>query len=179
MVHRAVAEIAIGLGSNVGDRLQNLQEAVALIEGAWQVTRASSIYETSPMYEESQPTFFNAVIKATAPCGPLEALRFLKSVEEKIGRQHRNRYGPREIDLDLLAFGFLSLLSEPFSLYVPHPRTPERLFVLVPLVEIWPNLVLPGLGNAHELLESAKSRSESVVRVEHAALSLHRQHTRR
>lgn len=179
MVHRAVAEIAIGLGSNVGDRLSNIQGALDRLAVCCELISASSVYETSPMYEEDQASFLNAAVKAKFSGGPLEALMRLKEIEAEIGRKGRQRYGPREIDLDLLAFGSLNLESETLSIRVPHPRTPERLFVLIPLFEIWPELILPGLGSVKELLESAKSRSESVVRVEHAALSLHRQHTRR
>lgn len=179
MVHRAVAEIAVGIGSNVGDRILHIERALDRLALSCEIVAASSIYETSPMYHLEQEPFFNAAIRARVASGPLETLKCLKSIEAEVGRQSRERFGPREIDLDLLAFGSLALVSEPHSLHVPHPKTPERLFVLVPLFEIWPDLHLPGLGSIRNLLDAAKSRSESVVRVEHAELSIHRQHTRR
>jgi 2-amino-4-hydroxy-6-hydroxymethyldihydropteridine diphosphokinase len=164
--------VVIALGSNVGESLRNLQEAVNLLRQKIQVDQVSSVYRTAPMYVEDQPPFLNAVLTATTDLGPRELLRLLKAIEAQVGRQERERYGPREIDLDLIAYGSLSysLQRGDKPLTVPHPKMIERRFVLMPLFEIAPSRKLVGLGVVSELLQQTKEQSDDVERLDHAQL---------
>lgn len=172
-----MARVAIGLGSNLGDRKAHIESAVAELGRILTIERVSSLYETRPMYVADQADFLNAALIGTCERGPLELLRSLKGIERSIGRTESVRYGPREIDLDLLAYGSLRLsmsLGE-HALAVPHPKTPERRFVLAPLDEIAPHMLLPGLGDVSLLLFRTESDAQNVVRLEDAAVSIHRQ----
>jgi 2-amino-4-hydroxy-6-hydroxymethyldihydropteridine diphosphokinase len=130
----------IGLGSNLGDRLENLREAVRLLDAMDEVdvVRTSSVYETDPVGPE-QPDFLNAVAQIDTTLSARELLGHCKRIEVDIGRKPAERWGPREIDLDLLIYGD-ETIDEP-DLQVPHPRIDERAFVRVPLAEIAPDLV--------------------------------------
>ena len=139
-----MVKAVIGFGSNLGDRSENIRRAAERLG----VSRLSSLIETEPMYVEDQPPFINAVGFLDTCLGPLALLRLLKSLESEIGRLPRQRYGPREIDLDLIAYGRLQLRSVVYGatkLQVPHPRLAERNFVLDPLAELDPFLQIPGL----------------------------------
>ena len=143
--------VHVGLGSNVGDRLGSLRAAVAALRthDDIRVTAASSVYETDPVGPE-QPDFLNAAIEIETDLAPQELLHVLKSIEGELGRIPRERWGPREIDLDLLVYG--DLVCDEEGLEVPHPRIGGRAFVLVPLEEIAPALEIPGLGVVSSLL---------------------------
>lgn len=131
----------LGLGSNLGDRLANLVRAVgALNSHGIEVGRVSSVYETDPV-GPPQPEFLNAVCEISTDLAPRDLLAVLKSIEKEIGRTHSERWGPREIDLDILLYGQTSI-DEP-GLVVPHPELTKRDFVLVPLLEIAADLELP------------------------------------
>jgi len=166
------APVVVALGSNVGDSLAHLQDAVALLREAIAVDVVSSVYRTEPMYVENQPPFLNAVLTGRTDFGPRTLLARLKEIENEIGRQKTERYGPREIDLDLIAFGSLRYEfdggDKPLS--VPHPKVIERRFVLVPLVEIDPGYKLVGLGTAEGLLRQTKVQVNDVQRLDHAEL---------
>lgn len=167
--------IAIGLGSNCGDRRSFLTRAVQSLDGAFSRVAVSHLYETAPMYVLNQPAFLNAAALYRTDKGPLEVLAVLKRIEKDLGRTPRVRNGPRELDLDLLAFGRAQLRSERNGktvLQVPHPRIPERRFVLQPLAEIAPDLVLPGLGRIKDLLAATESQAQDVRLLEDADLSL-------
>lgn len=154
--------VAIALGSNLGDRLAHLCEAVRLLRPNVHLGRVSLAYETPPMYVENQPPYLNAAVIGDTPLGPLALIAFLKSVEREVGRSPRARFGPREIDLDLIAYGRLRIRSRgSLPLQVPHPRLPERRFVLEPLGEIAPGLCLPGLGTVSDLLISPVVRAQA------------------
>jgi 2-amino-4-hydroxy-6-hydroxymethyldihydropteridine diphosphokinase len=133
-----VVRAFVGLGSNVGDRLENLRRAVAELRSDVEVVRTSSAYDTDPV-GPPQPNFLNAVVEVRTSLGARELLAVLKSIEQRIGRVGGERWGPREIDLDLLLYGS-DEIDEP-DLQVPHPEIWERAFVLVPLAEIAPELV--------------------------------------
>ncbi len=137
------AAVFIALGSNLGDREAYLWQALGLLaaEPAIKVQRVSSFYETKPVGNLEQPNFMNAVAQLTCALSPLELLHILHAIENRLGRERREPWGPRTIDLDLLLFG-QETLEEP-GLTVPHPRLLERDFVLVPLAEIAPDLILP------------------------------------
>lgn len=135
----------LGLGSNLGDRLANLQAAADLLgarEGI-RVVRSSRVYETSPV-GPPQPDYLNAVLEVRTALRPRELLRACLEVEDRLGRVRSLRWGPRTVDVDLLAHGG-ERVEEP-DLVVPHPRLAERAFVLVPLLELAPDLSLPGIG---------------------------------
>lgn len=134
----------IGLGSNVGDRLGNLSRAIDAVAHLPEthVTEVSHAYETAPAYLEDQPAFVNAVIEVETGLEADALLSYLLGIEDEMGRVRREENGPRVIDLDLLLFGDEERESE--SLTLPHPRLLERDFVVTPLLEIAPEVELPG-----------------------------------
>lgn len=135
----------IGLGTNLGDRAGYLRTAVdALTARGLAPTAVSSVYESDPLVLEGsppQPDYLNAVVEVRTDLGARGLLDQLKAIEDELGRQHRERWGPREIDLDLLLYGDETIDEE--GLTVPHPGLTKRSFVLVPLLEIAPYLDLP------------------------------------
>lgn len=132
----------LGLGSNLGDRLENLRGAVALLrERGVRVLRSSRVYETEPVGGPPQPDYLNVVVEVEAGTAR-ELLNDGMAVEDAMGRERNERWGPRVIDVDLLTFGDQTI-DEP-GLQVPHPRMHERAFVLVPLLELDPDPPLPG-----------------------------------
>lgn len=145
----------LGLGSNVGDRLSHLRAARDLLasHGA-PVTASSSVYETEPVGEVlDQRDFFNACVRVETELGPEQLLDACKAVEHDLGReQAAPRHGPRLIDVDLLLLDELRYVSE--RLTIPHPEILERRFVLVPLLELAPDVVLPGGPPLAEVLEA-------------------------
>jgi 2-amino-4-hydroxy-6-hydroxymethyldihydropteridine diphosphokinase len=142
----------VGLGSNVGDRLAHLRRAVELLRGTVVVANVSSVYDTEPV-GPSQDRFLNAVVEVTTDLGPRELLVELKRIEGVLGREPRERWGPREVDLDLLLYGDERV--EEGDLVVPHPLMHERAFVLVPLAEIAPDVEIPGHASAGDLAARA------------------------
>ena len=143
--------IFIALGTNLGDRAQNLAYARELLLRRVKITRFSSVYETEPWGVTDQPKFYNQVVEAQTDLKPKALLRFLKEIEKDMGRKTSVRYGPRLIDLDILLYG-MQQVNTP-DLVIPHPRLVERAFVLVPLTEIAPSVVIPGTGlTAAEIL---------------------------
>jgi len=156
----------IGLGSNVGDSYETLRRAVRVLDalpGA-AVREVSPLYRTRPVGVAEQPDFLNAVVALDVPAGPdpetgaLALLAALKGIEQSFGRKKRQRWGPREIDLDLLLFGRHRIsVKRPDGrwLKVPHPEARERLFVLAPLADLRPGLRPTGWG---ESVETARRR---------------------
>jgi len=140
------AAVYLGLGSNLGDREANLQKALKMLseQTAIKITRVSSIYETAPVGIIEQPDFLNLVAEAQTTLEPQDLLAVILNLENQMGRVRNLRWGPRVIDVDLLIYGS-ERLHFP-GLTVPHPRLLERAFVLVPLVEIAPDLQLTDDG---------------------------------
>ncbi|MGH2718707.1 MAG: 2-amino-4-hydroxy-6-hydroxymethyldihydropteridine diphosphokinase [Actinomycetota bacterium] len=131
----------IGLGTNLGDREGYLRRAIeALAAHGLAPTAVSSVYESAPL-GPPQPEYLNAVAEVRTELGAGELLAVLKAIEAELGREHREHWGPREIDLDLLLYGDETIGEEGVS--VPHPELTKRSFVLVPLLEIAPYLDLP------------------------------------
>jgi 2-amino-4-hydroxy-6-hydroxymethyldihydropteridine diphosphokinase len=128
----------IALGANIGDREASLQEAIRRLTDDSELTvhSLSSVYETAPVGYTDQPSFLNMAIRLGTELEPLRLLRRLLEIEQEMGRVRDVRWGPRNIDLDLLVFGEEAM--ETSELSIPHPRMGERAFVLVPLREIWP-----------------------------------------
>jgi 2-amino-4-hydroxy-6-hydroxymethyldihydropteridine diphosphokinase len=142
----------VGLGANLGEREATIRRAAALI-GA---LRLSTIRETEPWGVTDQPSFLNAVAETDTELPPRALLERLLEVERALGRVRGGaRFGPRTIDLDLLLYG--SETIDEAGLTVPHPRLHERLFVLEPLSELAPALVVPGRGDVASLLSRLQS----------------------
>ncbi len=165
--------VAIGFGSNLGDREQHIAAAVRMLERVVSIEGASSLYETAPMYVEDQPAFLNGVVVGLTDLGPLSLVEALKRIEAEVGRTPTERNGPREIDLDLLLYGRLVLSSKGARVVtVPHPGLASRRFVLEPLMEIAPDAFVPFLGPVEALLEREDVQSQAVRRIENAAVPL-------
>ena len=159
----------VGLGANVGDPQTNLRNAVhalAALPGV-SLRGVSRLYSTKPVGVLDQPDFVNAVAALDVPASPdpetgaLALLAALKTLEQSIGRVTRQRWGPREVDLDLLIFGRNEInVERPDQrwLVVPHPQAHERLFVLAPLSDIAPGLRPAGW---HETVSTARRRQEA------------------
>lgn len=137
--------VYIGIGSNVGVQINKIDLAVELInENPYcKVLAVSSIYETVPYGDITQDEFFNAVLKIKTFFEPKELFQFLKSVEVQVGRKINTKWGPREIDLDILFYNDLIYFDEDIT--IPHKDMLNRDFVLVPLNEIEPELIHPEL----------------------------------
>ena len=133
--------VYLALGTNLGDRPANLKQAIAALTPQLEVKAKSQVYETPPWGFEDQPKFLNQVIKANTYLDPEPLLKHLKRLEVALGRKESFPNGPRLIDMDILFYDDL-VLEKP-SLILPHPRLHERGFVLLPLLEIAPNLVHP------------------------------------
>ena len=133
----------LGLGSNLGDRLANLQRAVSLIAArrGLEVMRSSRVYETDPVGGPPQPEYLNAVLEVRTSLSPRELLSACQGVENQLGRVRAERWGPRTIDVDVLTYAE-ETVDEP-DLSIPHPRMHERGFVLLPLSELDPDPALP------------------------------------
>jgi 2-amino-4-hydroxy-6-hydroxymethyldihydropteridine diphosphokinase len=148
--------VFIGLGSNLGDRAENLRTSLERLEALGRV-RASAVRETDPVGVLDQPKFLNAVAALETELAPRELLERLLEIERDLGRDRsrEGRWGPRTIDLDLLLYG-AEVIDEP-GLTVPHPRLAERKFVLEPLYELDPELVLPDGRRIKDLLALQRS----------------------
>jgi 2-amino-4-hydroxy-6-hydroxymethyldihydropteridine diphosphokinase len=155
----------LGLGSNVGDRRANLQRAVAALPGHGVVVRASSsVYDTEPVGELlDQPSFLNACLRVETSLGPEELLEAGKAVERELGREPGGpRHGPRPIDVDLLLLGDTEHESE--RLRLPHAEVTSRRFVLVPLLELDPDLATPDGARLADALAALPEGDQEVRR---------------
>lgn len=154
-------KVYIGLGSNLGNKLENLKLALEQISSLpkTRFLRQSSVYETLPWGYENQPKFLNLVCVVETSLTPHKLLEELKRIEKELGRRPSFRYGPRPIDLDILIWE--SKVIKTSELTVPHPKLHLREFVLQPLSELDPNLVHPILkkrvGELLEILHRSKS----------------------
>jgi 2-amino-4-hydroxy-6-hydroxymethyldihydropteridine diphosphokinase len=151
--------VYLSLGSNVGEREKNLRAAIAALGDAGvKVTRTSAFYETEPVDYLEQAWFVNCAVQGVTEVPALELLRDLRQIEARMGSKKLVAKGPRLIDLDILLYGQETI--ETPELQVPHPRMHLRRFVMVPLAEIAPEVVHPGLKKTvQELLEQAADRS--------------------
>jgi len=136
--------VYLGLGSNLGNRQDNLDKALELLSYRLKVGQVSSIYETEPLGNIEQPRFLNSVCQVNTRLAPAELLALVKGIENKLGRVFGEPNTPRPIDIDILFYG--DQVIETPELVIPHPKLAERAFVLVPLAEIAPDLVHPVSG---------------------------------
>jgi len=152
----------LGLGSNLGQKRESLRKALALLrkEGI-RVLRSSSLYKTEPVDNPNQPRFYNQVIEVDADFSPLELLKLIKEIEQRMGRKASAQKAPRKIDIDILLAEDTVIRTR--ELVIPHPRMDKRNFVLVPLGEIAPGIVHPVLKAKIEDL-ARKSEDTSLVK---------------
>lgn len=137
--------VFLSLGSNLGDRQKNLLAVENLLPPQVIVKERSPIYETEPWGYQEQPRFLNQVLSVTTSLSPWDLLTYLNDIEKSIGRKPSFRYGPREVDIDILLYGDQEIVQE--NLIIPHERLTERAFVLAPLADLAPELILPGSKN--------------------------------
>lgn len=138
--------VYLALGSNLGDRSENLKQAVAALTPQMDVKAKSHVYETPPWGYEDQPRFLNQVLKAQTYLQPEQLLKHIKRLEVALGRKATFRNGPRLIDIDILMYDELVLNTSILTL--PHPHMHERGFVLLPMMDIAPDLVHPLSGKS-------------------------------
>ncbi len=156
-----MARVYLGLGSNLGDRLSFLRNAVSRIAGlpATRVVEASGVYESEPFGVRDQPDFLNAVIAIETAMGPDELHRQMKAIERSVGRKPGQKWGPREIDIDILFFQ--SEIIRTAELTIPHPGAARRKFVLEPLKELSPEFLDPETGRSVvELLQQCDDNGQ-------------------
>lgn len=149
----------LGLGSNQGDRVVMLREALTRLEASKRVrvTKQSSLYETAPVGVTEQPWFLNLVAEVGTDLLPLQLLDLVLTVERGLGRVRTQRWGPRTIDIDILLYADLAVTTP--TLVIPHPEITRRRFVLEPLVEIAPDVRLPGGQRAASFLGGVRDQA--------------------
>jgi 2-amino-4-hydroxy-6-hydroxymethyldihydropteridine diphosphokinase len=148
----ALARVALSLGSNLGDRFAHLERAAKIIKSNTSIfnVRLSNVYETEPVGGPQQDDYLNAVLVADTNLSALEVLELVKAVEADAKRVRDAHWGPRSLDVDILAVD--QVVLDGINLTLPHPRLSERAFVLVPWNDVDPDFVVPGLGAVCDLL---------------------------
>ena len=149
----------IALGANLGNPLATVTAAIAALRelSDTEFIAASSLYRTAPVGLKHQPDFINAVVELNAVLPAPTLLESLFAIEARFGRQRSVKDAPRTLDLDLLLYG--AAVSDEQQLTLPHPRMHERAFVLAPLAEIAPGLIIPGRGSVDDLLRRCADQS--------------------
>ena len=150
-------QVYIGLGCNLGERMQSLHSAIAALDALTSTgnIQCSSFYESEPMGPADQPDYINAVVGLLTTLQPHELLEALQLIEHQHGRiRTGERWGARTLDLDLLLYGEQQINTD--DLTVPHPGIPDRSFVLLPLAELAPGINVPGFGQIDDLLRECQ-----------------------
>jgi 2-amino-4-hydroxy-6-hydroxymethyldihydropteridine diphosphokinase len=149
----------IALGSNLNDPASQVTRAFQAIDKLpkTKLVKTSSLYQSAPVGYENQPDFINAAVEVSTDLNPLQLLKQLLKIEQAFGRERTFANAPRVLDLDLLLFDDISMQTAALTL--PHPRMHERSFVLLPLAEIAPDLMLPKAGNVVKLAQLYKNQS--------------------
>jgi 2-amino-4-hydroxy-6-hydroxymethyldihydropteridine diphosphokinase len=160
------ATIHLSLGSNLGDRLEAIRQAIQRLRDLGTVEAVSPIYETDPVGYLDQPPFLNAAARVKTHLAPEEVLDALLRIEAEAGRVRTFRNAPRSLDLDLLLYD--DLVRDDPALTLPHPRLHERAFVLVPLNDLAPSIVHPRLGRTVRELLAALGSTAGVRRYDQA-----------
>jgi 2-amino-4-hydroxy-6-hydroxymethyldihydropteridine diphosphokinase len=155
--------VYLSLGSNIGDRVANLQQATERLQKLGTIVAASSLYETDPVEVEQQPMFLNCALAMETELTPRRFLSRILALERSMGRRRTQVKGPRTIDIDIVFFG--SAVVDTPALTIPHPAMHQRRFVLEPLAEIAPDARHPVLKRSmRELLDALPQGSEEVRR---------------
>ena len=154
----------IALGANLGDRLATLRLVVERLNELGSVEAASSVYETEPVGFADQPSYLNAVVRLRTVLEPAALMAALLEIEAEFGRVRTFANAPRPLDLDLLLYDELTL--ESTTVTVPHPRLHERAFVLAPMAELAPDLVVPRVGQSVAALLADLDDSQGVQRLD-------------
>ena len=155
--------VYLGLGSNMGDRQENLDRALEFLSQRLRMGMLSSIYDTEPVGNADHPRFLNLVCQAYTRLEPMALLALVKGIENKLGRTGKSG-APRTIDIDILLHG--EQVIETPELVIPHPKMTERAFVLVPLDEIAPDLVHPVSGKTIKELLQDVTEKQGVFKLE-------------
>lgn len=160
LVHKIVY---LSLGSNLGDRFANLNQAIERLRQLGKIANVSSFYDTEPIELTSQPWFLNCAVKLDTEKMPRQLMAAILAIEQEMGRQRKQQKGPRTIDIDILLFGS-SIIDIP-SLTVPHPKMHERRFVLEPLAEIAPEARHPVFKRTVREMRDSLPAGQTVKRV--------------
>ena len=155
-------EVYLGLGSNMGNRQDNLDKALDFLSQRLRVDKVSSVYDTEPVGNPNQPRFLNLVCQVYTTLAPAGLLTLAKGIESKLGRALGKSNAPRPIDIDILFYG--DQVIETPELVIPHPRLAERAFVLVPLAEIAPDLRHPVTGKTIKELLRGLTETQDVLK---------------
>ena len=156
--------VYLGLGSNMGDREDNLDRALGFLSPRLRIEKISSVYDTEPIGNVNQPRFLNLVCQVYTRLAPSELLTLAKGIEKKLGRTFGKPNAPRPIDIDILFYA--DQVIETPELIIPHPRLTERAFVLIPLAEIVPDLVHPVNGKIIKQLLEGVTAAQGVFKWE-------------
>ncbi len=153
----------ISLGSNMGERQKYLKQAMALIneQEDIRIVKVSRLYETAPVGKTDQNWFLNAVVQLDTSLSPEVLLQILQKIEHDLDRKRDIRWGPRTIDLDIIAYGQIELTGP--SLTIPHPRAHQRAFVLMPLSDIDPSFSFPNGEKISSLLAELNNSKQQVL----------------
>lgn len=154
-------DVFLSIGTNIGNREENLKQAVRLLQRQFEMITISSIYETAPVGYVDQPSFLNIAVHVNTLLSPFDTLLACQAIENELGRVRDIRWGPRIIDLDILLYNQENVEAD--NLIVPHPRMYERAFVLVPLVEITSNYFSEQLEQARQKLAALDREKEGIT----------------
>jgi len=156
---RALEQVYLGIGSNIGKREEHISKAIKLITDHpnFELIKQSKVIETKPHGKTKQPKFLNTVIEIKTKLPAITLLQKLEAIEKNVGKKSSEKWGPREIDIDILFYGSHMIVEE--NLTIPHPLLTERDFVLKPLHEIAPKFIHPILGESiSQLLKSLNAK---------------------
>ena len=167
MIHK-LQQVWIGLGSNLDEPLQQLRTAITALRTlpGSHLEAVSSFYRSVPLGPAGQPDYLNAAARLRTPLDALTLLRTLQTIEHRQGRRRQQRWGARTLDLDILLYGTQRYHTP--DLVIPHPQLTQRAFVLYPLHELEPGLVIPGHGAIRALLPAVAKRVAAPLPREHA-----------